>query len=176
MRDHDDVPYIVIERRSGGVGPFLWGVLMGAAAALLLAPRSGRETKEEIRRGVQRVRTAAEDRIEAARDTVTRTKERFGGRFEAVKGRIDDVRDRIEPRAERAREVVDEGRRVARNMREEVERRLSHTRARSTETGSETTAGATMGDDMPASREAAASGFDTPLEIEEPLEGPTDLT
>src|SRR5690606_22856466 len=49
MPDHENVPYIVIEREGGGVGPFLWGVLLGAGVALLLAPRSGEETQEEIR-------------------------------------------------------------------------------------------------------------------------------
>ncbi|MDB4887583.1 MAG: hypothetical protein JWN79_3021, partial [Gemmatimonadetes bacterium] len=39
--DHDDEPYIVLEKHSGGVGNLLRGVLSGAGVALLFAPRSG---------------------------------------------------------------------------------------------------------------------------------------
>ena len=39
MADYDDdgVPYVVIERSGSGLVPFVWGALLGAAAALLLA-------------------------------------------------------------------------------------------------------------------------------------------
>ena len=128
MRDHDDLPYIVIERHSGGFGSFVWGILMGAAAALLLAPRSGAETQEDIRRRVTRARTAAEDRFDTARTSVVRTRERIEDQLGAVRGRIDDVREKFEDRADRAREVVGDGKRAARSVRDEVERRIHHTR------------------------------------------------
>jgi gas vesicle protein len=41
--------YVIIEQRSSGnFGTFVWGLLVGAAAALLFAPKSGRETREEL--------------------------------------------------------------------------------------------------------------------------------
>ena len=50
MRDHNDVPYIVIERDGGGqIGGFLVGALLGAGLALLFAPKSGEETQAELR-------------------------------------------------------------------------------------------------------------------------------
>lgn len=128
MRDHDDLPYIVIERHSSGLGMFVWGILMGSAAALLLAPRSGAETQEDIRRRVDRARTAAEDRYDTARTSVVRTRERIEDQFGSVRGRIDDVREKLEDRADRARGVLDDGKRAARGMRDEVERRIHHTR------------------------------------------------
>ena len=118
MREHDDLPYIVIERRSGGLTPFLWGALLGAGAALLLAPRSGEETQEEIRQRALRIRTAAEDRVTTARDAVTRTRDRF-------QDRVDNLRGAIETRAEQARTAVDAGRRAARDARSELERRVA---------------------------------------------------
>src|SRR4029078_5987754 len=58
----DDQPYVVIERRSeGGVGAFLLGIALGAGVALLLAPRSGEETRRDIKRRARRVRRAAEN-------------------------------------------------------------------------------------------------------------------
>lgn len=126
MRDHDDLPYIVIERHSaGGMGTFLWGALLGAGAALLLAPRSGQQTQEEIRQGVRRIREAAEDRVNDVRDTVTGSVARTRGR---IQDQLDSVRDSVESRAERARQAIDAGRRAAREARSELERRVSDAR------------------------------------------------
>lgn len=122
MADYDDLPYIVIERRSGGAGAFLWGVLLGAGAALLLAPRSGAETQEEMRRAVRRVRDAAQGRVDDARETVTGTVTRTRNRFY---DRIDNVRETVESQAARARDAMETGRRAARDARSELERRLA---------------------------------------------------
>lgn len=121
MRDHDDLPYIVIERGNGGLTPFLWGALLGAGVALLLAPRSGAETQEEIRRTALRVRTGVEDRVTHARDTVTGAVTRTRGR---VQERIDGIREVVDTRVGQARTAVETGRRVARDARSELERRV----------------------------------------------------
>ena len=122
MRDHEELPYIVIERRSGGLTPFVWGALLGAGAALLLAPRSGQETQAEIRRSAGRLRTGVEDRVHQTRDAtkgaVTRTRDAFQERVESVRGAV-------EARADQARTALDTGRRVAREARSELERRVA---------------------------------------------------
>src|SRR5690349_9536581 len=122
MRDHDEVPYVVIERHGSGAAPFLWGVIVGAGIALLLAPRSGAETQEEIRQRVRRVRDAAEDRVNGARDTVTGAVTRTRDR---IQDRIDSVRGAVETRTEQARDALDAGRRAARDARSELERRVA---------------------------------------------------
>jgi gas vesicle protein len=122
MRDHDEVPYVVIERHGSGAAPFLWGVIVGAGIALLLAPRSGAETQEEIRQRVRRVRDAAEDRVTGARDTVTGAVTRTRDR---IQDRIDSVRGAVETRTEQARDALDAGRRAARDARSELERRVA---------------------------------------------------
>jgi gas vesicle protein len=122
MADHDNLPYIVIERHSGGVSPFLWGLLMGAGAALLLAPRSGEQTQEEIRRRARQLRTAAEERVDTVRgsvsDTINRTRSQFQERFESVRESVDA----------RTREAMDSGRRVATDAGTEIRRRVEHAR------------------------------------------------
>lgn len=126
MGDHDDYPYIVIERERGGLGPFLWGALLGAGAALLLAPRTGAETQAEIRDRARRLREAAEGRVNDARDTVTGAVERTRSE---VTGRLGTVREAFETRAEQARQAVEVGRRAARDARTELERRVSDAKA-----------------------------------------------
>jgi len=121
MGDHDDLPYIVIERRGGGLGAFVWGALLGAGAALLLTPRSGAETQDEIRRTARRLADAAGDRVDGARRTVTGAVERTRG---VVSEKIGTVRDEVEARAEQARQAVRAGREAARQAREELEQRV----------------------------------------------------
>lgn len=125
MRDYDDLPYIVIERRSGGFGAFVWGALIGAAAGLLLAPRSGEQTQEEIRRSVHRVRTAAEDRVEEARQTVSRARARLDDQIGAVREQVGAARDQLDTRTEQARDAFESGRKAAREARAELERRVA---------------------------------------------------
>ena len=128
MREHDDLPYIVIERRSAGLGPFVWGALLGAGAALLLAPRSGAETQEEIREGVRRARRAAEDRVGAVRSTVDRTRSRIEEQIGGVREQVTNVRSQIDSKTTQAREGIDSARRAARDARAELERRVTDVR------------------------------------------------
>ena len=126
MRDYDyeDAP-VIIERR-GGAGMLLLGLLVGAAAGLLLAPRSGVETQAEIGRAARRLREQAEGRVADARLAVS-------GRVDAARGSVQDrfeaVRGAVESRAEAARGAVDAGRRAARDAREELRRRVDDAKA-----------------------------------------------
>jgi gas vesicle protein len=115
MADHDDLPYIVIERRSGSFGSLVLGALLGAGAALLLAPRSGRETRDEIRAGALRLRDRAEDAVRGVADTVNET---IGG-----------VRGEVEGRLGAARDAFEAGRRAARETRRDMETRVREVRA-----------------------------------------------
>lgn len=115
MAHHDELPYVIIERRSGSASAFLWGALLGAGAALLLAPRSGRELRDEISAGALRLRDRAEDAARSVGDTVN---EAIGGVRDEVQGRLDSARDAFEA-----------GRRAARDTREEMEIRVREVRA-----------------------------------------------
>lgn len=51
--------------------PFLFGGLLGAGIALLLAPESGRKTRRRIRNLAEEVREKAEDCVEQVKSTAT---------------------------------------------------------------------------------------------------------
>jgi gas vesicle protein len=97
--DHDE-GYVIIERRTGNFGTFVWGLLAGAAAALLFAPKSGRETRDELTESYYRLRDEAEERMREVQDTVTAT--------------VDDVRRQFDEGVDSARRAVDSGREAAR--------------------------------------------------------------
>jgi gas vesicle protein len=133
MRDHDDLPYIVIERQSGAVVPFLWGALVGAAVALLWAPRSGRETQRELRLAGERMKEAASIRVNDARSAMAGA---VDGVRQGVREQFDSVRDAVETRAEEVKDAVESGRRAARDARSDLERRVAEAK-REAELGAE---------------------------------------
>lgn len=105
MRDQEELPYIVIERQSTGVAVFFWGVAIGFVAGVLLAPRSGAETQDELRRRVDRIRDSAE----SARESARRTRERLEGRIDSVREQLGDVRERVESGLDRVRGARHDG-------------------------------------------------------------------
>jgi gas vesicle protein len=115
MSDHDEVPYIVIEKESGGFGSFVIGALVGAGLALLLAPRSGSETQEQIKGKARELKGAAEDRVRDAQ--------------RELEERLDQARAGVESRVGQVREAVEAGRDAARDARGELERKLETSKA-----------------------------------------------
>ena len=76
--EYDDERVVIVEQSTGsGIGMLLLGLAVGAGAALLFAPASGRETRErlqrEARRAGRRVKEATEDLGEGLADRVERT-------------------------------------------------------------------------------------------------------
>jgi gas vesicle protein len=115
MRD-DDGRYIVIERDSGiGLGSFVLGALLGAGVALLLTPRTGEETQEELRERARELRERAEVRVKEAQKN--------------LEGRISTARDSLQGRVEQVREAVDAGRQAAQEYRGELEDKLERSKA-----------------------------------------------
>ena len=136
MRDRDEAPYIVIERDAGGgLGSFVLGALIGAGVALLLAPKSGEETQEEIKERAKRLRVVAEERV---REAQRQLEERLEEAREGVHARYDDVRD-----------AVTQGRRAASEAREDLSEKLQRSK-------SAYRAG------MSAAREAVSAGAEEP--------------
>ncbi|HSU96717.1 MAG TPA: YtxH domain-containing protein [Gemmatimonadaceae bacterium] len=126
MRDFEREPFVVIERDEPGVGTLLLGVAIGAGLALLLAPRSGAETRRMIesraRRAGERVRDVATDVADnvtsQVNDVRDRVSERVGAARRAVRRRQDQVLD-----------AVDAGRYAASEARSELERRIAENKA-----------------------------------------------
>ena len=138
MRDHEDLPYIIVERDSGGsFGSFCLGALVGAGLALLFAPQSGEETQEEIRARAQKLRVAAEERMREAQLR--------------LEDRLETVRDGVQARVELVRDAVESGREAAAEARTDLGAKLERSKA-----------AAKAG--IAAAREAAADGKSPPEE------------
>ncbi len=116
MRNQDEAPYIVIERDGGsGVGAFVLGALVGAGIALLLAPKSGAETQEDIKRQARKLRTAAEERVREAQ--------------RQIEERLGEVRDGVQSRVDGVKDAVSAGRSAATDARTDLEQRLQRSKA-----------------------------------------------
>jgi len=124
--DYDDEPAVIIERHSGGVGAFLLGVAVGAAAALLLAPQSGAETRRGIRRGARRATRAAQD---VAGDITTSVNETFEQARGRVEQGLDTARQAIDLKKRQVSRAMEAGRAAAQQARDELEPRIAETKA-----------------------------------------------
>lgn len=119
--ENDDLD-IVIEERGGGLRTFVLGMLVGAGAALLLAPRTGRDTQRELARALGGLRDGG---VDGARDSLTGWMGSTRGR---VTGRLDDARQAMDEGLGRVRGAVEEGRMAARQARTELRRRMDEAR------------------------------------------------
>lgn len=123
MRDYDDegVPYVVIERSGSGVVPFIWGALIGAAAALLMAPKSGAETQEELKERARRLRERAEEKAHELQEGL---QEAFTEGRRQVEDKLDDARKTVSEGRTKAQKAFDAGRRAAQAARSEYDEQL----------------------------------------------------
>lgn len=124
--DYDDEPAVIIERHSGGVGSFLLGIAIGAAAALLLAPQSGAATRREIRRSARRAKRAARD---IAGGITTSVNDTFEQARDRVEHGIDTARQAIDLKKRQVSRAMEAGRAAAQQARDELERRIAETKA-----------------------------------------------
>ncbi len=127
MADYDDegVPYVVIERSGSGFVPFIWGALLGAAAALLLAPKSGAETQQELKERARRLRERAEEKAgelqETFQDAFAQGRRQVEDRYETAKRTVSEGR-------QRAQQAIDAGRKAAKAARSELDDQMSEAR------------------------------------------------
>ena len=126
MSNEDNRPVVIVERSNGGLGSFLWGALCGAGIALLMAPRSGEETREVLRSRGRRLRAraqgTAEDLQGHVEDGYEVAKARVEEGFETARNSLTDIRTG-------AKDAVEAGKATVHSAREELERRLADARA-----------------------------------------------
>lgn len=96
---------------SGVILSFLVGALTGAAAAVLLAPRSGRETREilgeRLRDAADKSRALGEDAAQKSRDAL-----------DEASGYVDRQRGSLEKRRDRLASAVEAGKQAYREEKE----------------------------------------------------------
>ncbi len=125
MTEKKDVPTIIIEK-SGGLGSFLWGAIVGAAAALLFAPKSGEETQEDLKEGARRFREEAEQKFQELRRDVEEGYEKARA---DLTHRFEEAREEVRERRRQAEEALRAGREAAQRARGDLERRVAESKA-----------------------------------------------
>ena len=119
-------PYVIVERREIGVGPFLMGIALGAGIALLLAPQSGEETRRGIARRARRAQEAAQGFVEDVSGTVA---DKFNEVRATVEDRIEATFEAVDDKQRRVSNAFHAGRAAAREARGELEQRIAETKA-----------------------------------------------
>lgn len=125
--DYDDEePYVLVERRGDTGSAFIVGLALGAGIALLFAPRSGEETRRELKRHARRAAGAARD---AAGDLSETVVDRYEQAKRGVEDRIEAARRALEIRKHQAAEAFRAGREAAQQARLDLETRIAETKA-----------------------------------------------
>ncbi|MEO6528901.1 MAG: YtxH domain-containing protein [Gemmatimonadaceae bacterium] len=124
--DYDEEPYIVIEKHSGGVEQFILGALIGAGVALLFAPRSGKQTRADIKRQARKAQNKVRDVAEEVTGQVVDT---FEGARARVEEQIETARSAIVAKKDQVTRAMEAGRDAAQQARTDLERRLAETKA-----------------------------------------------
>ncbi len=115
----DDEPYVVIADRSSDLGPFLFGAALGAVIALLLAPRSGAETRNAVRGRLRSARQSARDAAEGVANTFTQARDE-------VERRLESARAAVSNRSRHLSDAVAVGRSAAREAERDLRSRLDN--------------------------------------------------
>ena len=125
MSEQEQQPYVVVERRASGVVAFLCGALVGAGVALLLAPKSGRETQADLKEGARRFREGTGARLTDLRDTLG---ERYDRTRDRVETQVGAFRRNVADRQKKAGEAIKAGKDAARQARSDLEARVSESK------------------------------------------------
>lgn len=125
-REYEGEPFVVIEREEPGLGTLLLGAVIGAGIALLLAPRSGEDTRRMIsytaRRTSGRLRSAAMDVADTVSTQANDVRDRVSDRVDAVRAAVRRGQDQV-------LDAVDAGKHAAVEARSDLERRIAENKA-----------------------------------------------
>ena len=125
MSEQDQQPYVVVERRASGVVAFLCGALVGAGVALLLAPKSGRETQADLREGARRLKEGTGERLTDLRETLG---DRYDRTRDEVGTRVGAFRKNVADQQKKAGEAIKAGKDAARQARSDLEARVAESK------------------------------------------------
>jgi len=122
----DEGPYVVIERSEPGIGTFVMGLAIGAGLALLLAPRTGEETRRDLQRRAKKIGDQAQDLVSEVTESVSNT---LHAAKDRVENSIDSTRNAVEIKRRQVSNAVHAGRAAAQQARVELEQRIAETKA-----------------------------------------------
>ncbi|NIM50086.1 MAG: hypothetical protein GTN62_07085 [Gemmatimonadales bacterium] len=122
----DDRPVVIVEKSSGGLGGFLLGLIVGAGAALLLAPQSGEETREVLRTRGRRLRA---DIGAKAGELQDRVEHGFEKAKERVEEEFESARQTLKDKRAGAQDALEAGKSAVHSARDELERKLAESRS-----------------------------------------------
>jgi gas vesicle protein len=88
---------------------FLIGLGAGALAALVLAPKTGKQFRRDLKRGYEDARETLQDWSEEARDRVRDAKERVRDVAERGADLAEEIRDTAREKVEPLRRVINRG-------------------------------------------------------------------
>jgi len=100
------------EESDNGAGPGAWlmsfvlGGLIGAAAALLLAPKSGRQTREQIRDIAEDAKEKAEGYYDQARDKISMAMQKGAEVFQQKKDQVESTIEKGKDAYRKAKETI----------------------------------------------------------------------
>jgi gas vesicle protein len=98
------------ESKTYGLGWFIAGLSVGALVGILYAPKSGKETREDIaagaREGTEYVRAKSRQAVEQVSTLVEKSKEQMGEYVERGKEAVDRGRQQWEEFVERGKSLV----------------------------------------------------------------------
>ena len=117
----DERVVIVEQRRSSDIGVLVLGLMVGAGLGLLLAPQTGAETRQVLRRRLRSARHVAE---EAAGDVAERLTGSFAEAREEIERRIEAARAAVSRRTNQLADAVAAGRSAVRRADSEMRAQL----------------------------------------------------
>lgn len=90
----------------GVIGTMLIGAVIGAAVALLVAPKSGQELRDDLRSGANRVSEEISEVSQRATENVRSQVQKIGEKAEQIGARVGSKAEQLGDDAERASKQV----------------------------------------------------------------------
>jgi len=117
---------LLAETGAKPIGTFVMGLAIGAGLALLLAPRTGEETRRDLQRRARKIGDQAQDLVSEVTESVSNTLHAAKDRVESS---IDSTRSAVEIKRRQVTNAVHAGRAAAQQARVELEQRIAETKA-----------------------------------------------
>ena len=103
---------MVEKRKRGKFASFILGGIAGVVGGLLLAPKSGRQTREDIKKKADEVINQSKDVYESQKvrltDAVGSGREMAAERVEDIRARIEDTKKKLQTQVEQATKKAEE--------------------------------------------------------------------